>query len=119
VPSKKPTPETLVKRLISEHISLKYPDAFFWWNRTTGIFDPKRNIFRKSRGRWELSGVPDILGVYRGLFFAIEVKAGKNKLTPEQEKFIEQFNRCGGFGIVARNTNDVDELFSKLKELTL
>lgn len=119
MPVKKPTPETLVKRQISEYIAIFHPCAMFWWNKSTGIFDKKRGVFRKAKSRFDMNGVPDILGIYRGLFFAIEVKAGKNKPSESQDKFLLEFNRRGGFGIVAYGVADVQKLFIELKELSI
>ncbi len=59
-------------------------------------------------------GVSDILGIKKvkvsdlvaagieevGISLAIEVKAGKGRLTPEQDKFLKRVNSEGGIGIV-------------------
>ena len=42
------------------------------------------------------SGVPDIVGCYKGNFFAIECKAGKNKPTALQFAEIEKINNAQG-----------------------
>lgn len=56
-------------------------------------------------------GVPDIIGCHKGRFIAIEVKAGKNAVSPAQRAFLEAINRAGGLGFVARSIDDViDEL---------
>lgn len=81
---------------------------FAWRNNTTGIYDTKKKIFRKNHG---LNGVSDILGIHKksGLFIAIEVKAGKDKVSPEQEHFLKQIEKFGGYALVAREIKDVIE----------
>jgi len=51
-------------------------------------------------GGYGSSGVPDIVGCYKGLFFGIECKAGKNKPTMLQEKNLAHIAACGGVALV-------------------
>lgn len=51
------------------------------------------------------SGVPDIVGCYKGKFFAIECKAGRNKPTPLQQKNIDAITAQGGAAIVVNEEN--------------
>lgn len=55
------------------------------------------------------SGIPDILGVYKGRFFAIELKVGKNKATKLQEYTLEQIKNAGGVCCVAYTALKVRE----------
>jgi len=63
-------------------------------------------------GGYGASGVPDIVGCYKGRFFAIECKAGKGKTTALQDKNIAQIIAQGGLAIVVHEDNmeDVNEL---------
>jgi hypothetical protein len=67
-------------------------------------------------GGYGASGVPDIVGCYRGKFFAIECKAGKGKTTALQEKNIAQIIAQGGLAIVVNEDNipDVDKLMIEI-----
>jgi Holliday junction resolvase len=58
--------------------------------------------------------VSDILGIYRGLPLAIEVKSDTGRLTKEQAEFLQDFAAEGGIAFVARSA---DEVRSRLKEL--
>lgn len=51
--------------------------------------------------------VSDIVGLYEGQFFAIEVKAEKGKLSECQAKFLRLVVVNGGNGFVARSLEDV------------
>jgi Holliday junction resolvase len=65
--------------------------------------------FYPMTGGYGRSGIPDIVGCYRGMFFAIECKAGSNTPTKLQLKHIRDINDAGGCAWVANedNMNDV------------
>ena len=56
-------------------------------------------------GGYGASGVPDIVGCYKGKFFAIECKAGKNKPTALQQKNIDAIAAQGGAVWVVNEEN--------------
>lgn len=68
-------------------------------------------------GGYGVSGVPDIVGCYKGKFFAIECKAGKGKTTALQDKHIAQIIGQGGYAIVVNESNidDVNELIMEIQ----
>ena len=82
------TPEAKVKRKITA--KLKDMGAYYFYPMTGGY------------GR---SGVPDIVGCHRGMFFGIEVKAGKNKPTALQMKNLREIEAQGGLAIVVNEDN--------------
>jgi len=51
------------------------------------------------------SGVPDIVGGYKGQFFAIECKAGAGKPTALQLKNIAQIIKAGGVATIINEEN--------------
>jgi hypothetical protein len=52
-------------------------------------------------------GSSDIIGVCPdGKFLAVEVKTAKNRLTPDQERFISAVKASGGRAGVARSVDD-------------
>ena len=61
-------------------------------------------------GPFQRSGVPDIVGVIDGRFFAIEVKADDGRLTRLQEATIQDIERSGGLAIVARSVADINKI---------
>ena len=73
--------------------------------------------FYASTGGYGASGVPDIIGCYKGRFFAIECKAGGGKTTALQEKNIAQIIAQGGLAIVVNEDNmeDVNELLRHIE----
>lgn len=51
------------------------------------------------------AGVSDFVGCYRGRFFSIEAKAGDNKPTGLQLKFMVQVQQVGGISIWVNEEN--------------
>jgi Holliday junction resolvase len=86
------TPEKKVKARVVRH--LKELGAYYFYPVTGG---------------YGSSGVPDIVGCYRGTFFGIECKAGNNKPTALQEKNLADIAHAGGIALVVNeeNVNDV------------
>lgn len=82
------TPEAKVKKKVVDQ--LKALGAYYFYPVTGG---------------YGASGVPDIVGCFKGKFFAIECKAGKNKPTPLQEKNINAIAAQGGAVLVVNEEN--------------
>ena len=89
------TPEGKVKKKIVEQL------------KTLGCY-----YFFPATGGYGKSGVPDIVGCYKGKFFGIECKAGKNTATALQEKNLSDIALAGGVAAVVNelNMHDIEEL---------
>jgi len=111
---KKKVSEKSVENIILEYLSI-LPSTFAWKNNSTGIYDPKRGVFRKSKNKFAINGVSDILGIHNGRALAIEVKAPSDKIgaSQDQQKFIDRILREGGIAGVARSVSDVREILAK------
>lgn len=90
-----------------------------FWRMNVG-----RVRFENSKGverwvRFSVKGMSDIIGINkRGQLTAIEVKTPAGKLTPDQQKFLDDVNRWGGLSMVARSLDDVVTVF-KTEKLTM
>lgn len=93
------TPEAKVKKVVTRQ--LKDLGAYYFYPVTGG---------------YGASGVPDIVGCYRGKFFGIECKAGTNKPTPLQKKNLQQIADSGGVALVVNedNMNLVSDMLTTL-----
>ena len=93
------TPEAKVKKVVVAQ--LKALGAYYFYPVTGG---------------YGSSGVPDIVGCYKGAFFGIECKAGKNTPTPLQQKNIDAINKADGIAFVVNedNMHEVKELLERL-----
>ena len=94
------TPEARVKKEVKKQ--LDELGAFYFFPATGGY------------GR---SGVPDVVGCYRGCFFAVECKAGKGKTTALQDLAINNIRKAGGVAIVVNETN-VHEVMQWVRDLS-
>jgi Holliday junction resolvase len=94
------TPEVKVKRKVVTQ--LKALGAYYFYPVTGG---------------YGASGVPDIVGCYEGMFFAIECKAGKNKPTPLQQKNIDSIAAQGG-AVQVVNEDNMNEVTTWLRSIT-
>lgn len=72
--------------------------------------------FTPMTGGYGRSGVPDIVGCYKGYFFAIECKAGKGTTTALQDKNIKEIEKAGGRVIVV-NENNLEDVRLMLSDM--
>lgn len=63
-----------------------------------------RRVFRGAE-----KGTSDVIGCYRGRYFAIEAKVAPNKTTAAQDNFLEKVRAAGGIACVAYNLDDIDQ----------
>jgi Holliday junction resolvase len=61
--------------------------------------------FYPSTGGYGSSGVPDIVGCYRGKFFAIECKAKSGTTTALQDRELAKIHLAGGRPLVINEAN--------------
>ncbi len=86
------TPEKLVKAKVVAQ--LKTLGAYYFYPVTGG---------------YGASGVPDVVGCYKGRFIGIECKANGNKPTALQQMNLDKIAAQGGIALVIDETN-VNEL---------
>lgn len=60
-----------------------------------------------------MSGLPDIIGCYRGRFIAVEVKMPGNKPSPVQERVIQKIWDAGGSALVAHSVEEALKVLSE------
>jgi hypothetical protein len=68
----------------------------------------------KEHDRYDV-GRPDVMCLYRGIFFGIEVKAPKDTIRKSQVRWLNHIDRAGGIAIVARELNDVKKIIKALR----
>ena len=91
------TPEAKVKKVVVNQ--LRNLGAYYFYPVTGGY------------GR---SGVPDIVGCYKGKFFGIECKAGRNTPTPLQQINLDDIEKQKGIALVVneKNMHSVQDIFN-------
>lgn len=101
---------------------LGYQKRVFCWRQNSGMRigeyqnkktgDTKRHVFKTA----SVSGVSDILGVWDGHPFAIEVKVPGKNPTAAQDEFLRNFAAAGGISIVARSLEQAVESFRTIHD---
>lgn len=81
---------------------------------------PVQGVMRSSRGRVSFSkspiaGFPDIAGVHCGVFFALEVKTSKGKVSELQRAWLVDLNNAGARADVVRDLLDVDAILGGIE----
>ncbi len=76
-----------------------------------GVWDAAKQIHRK--GNTE-KGLPDVVMIYKGRFVGIEVKAGRDKMSEDQEKRRFEIERAGGVYFECRSTDAFIAFFKTL-----
>ncbi len=87
--------------------ALRALGAFIFVHDSVGVFDPRRGVFRRNNNPYRIRGVADILGIFRGVPLAVEIKTKTGRLTDHQKDFLEQWREAGGIAIVARCVADL------------
>lgn len=77
---------------------------------TVGVYDKKKELYRKSK---HIKGVADVLGCYKGLFVAVEIKIGRDKQSPAQKEFEARVVKAGGKYFIATDLDGFTKWFNE------
>ena len=86
------TPETAVKSEIKRWLNL------FGWR-----------CWYNLQGLGAYKGIPDITAIRKGVVIWIEVKSDRGIQSPAQKGFQDMIERAGGYYILARSSQDVED----------
>lgn len=80
----------------------KSESAFYLQIKRFLIYHYENEVFfiKYHGGTFSKVGIPDILGCYKGKFFAIELKLPSYKVNKEQLECIEYIRKCKGIATV-------------------
>ena len=87
--------------------------AYIWRNVSGGRYQGSASGQRRFVA-FGASGISDLMAVYRGKFLAIEIKAGKDRLTDHQRKFAGGVTAAGGLFIECRSVADVAAIVARI-----
>lgn len=101
-----PTPEQLVTLAITQYLNLR---GHVFKRNQSGMTFIKGPMGKTRAIRMGEKGWPDLIGLEKGTgrFFGIEVKAGKNKATPEQEAMLHKIRFNKGIAVLAYSVDEV------------
>ena len=69
------------------------------------LAEHKAYYFMPATGGYGRSGVPDIVGCYKGIFFGIECKAGDNQPTALQLRELDKIQMHDGYIAIVNEKN--------------
>jgi hypothetical protein len=106
----RPSPANELTKAIIQLLQLRGWHA--WRQNNAAVYDASFGGYRKGS---VTPGISDVLAFHKatGRFGAVEIKVGKDTLSPEQTAFLADVIAAGGFGCEGRSLAQVDQ------ELTL
>jgi hypothetical protein len=105
-----PSPTNALTKAVIQLLQLR---GWHAWRQNNGaVYDASFGGYRKGSATL---GISDVLAFHKATarFGAVEIKIGKDTLTPEQTEFLADVIAAGGFGCEGRSLDQVD------RELTL
>lgn len=84
---------------------------------TTNWLDTQKDLYYTKIADRFKKGIPDILACVQGTFVAIELKAGKNTLSPHQKFFIKNVIAVGGVGGTCYTLRQVKVLIDEARRI--
>ena len=80
-----------------------------WRQNNSAVYDPTKKVFRANSST---PGISDIMGYHKqtGRILAVEIKTGRDKLSPFQERFLSGIEKAGGFAFVIKTVDDLTEI---------
>jgi hypothetical protein len=100
---KSDTPENKIKSQVLKYLKLRQIKA---WSNPSGAVRIRPGKFMS----FGLKGSADILGCLPdGRFLAVEVKAARGVLSPEQRDFLTDIKTLGGMAVLVRSWKELDQ----------
>lgn len=84
------------------------------WRQNNGaVYDAKKKVFRRNSS---FAGVPDVIGFCKrtGVFIAVEIKAGKDRLSDAQEDFLNEASASGCLTFIISSSSDIERMQKEL-----
>ena len=107
-----PVAMSAASTLTNQAIDCVYQDGGYAWRASsTGIYDTQKGAFRTAAKK----GVADVIGCYRGILVALEIKIGKDRLSPEQDGFLKNIQNAGGFAATVTDKENLKWQWHKIK----
>ena len=69
-------------------------------------------------GIYSKTGIPDLIGCFKGTFFAMEIKLPGLKATKIQQYNLDKINKIGGIAEVITSTEEANDLLDEISVLS-
>jgi hypothetical protein len=108
-------PEAQIQRAVIQHLTRRAPPDVFTFHVPNGGWRSRVEAkILKAIGT--VAGVPDIVCIFQGRVYALELKAGRGRLTDVQHVVHERLREAGANVAVARG---IDEALAQLEAWNL
>jgi len=77
---------------------------------------PDGRFIKVAQGSYSEAGISDIMGVYRGVPIALELKSATGRPTRKQRLFLQQFDRAGGIGKIIKTVEQVKTIIERIDD---
>ena len=92
-------PEQAIQRAVFQHLRMRAaPGVFAFHVPNGGYRKPKEAAIMKGLG--VTAGVPDVIAIYQGNVYALELKAEDGRATEKQLEAVSNIRNAGGFACV-------------------
>lgn len=90
------------------------PDLVLWRLSQGGAVSRAGQTYRAGLS---VNGASDLLGILAptGRLVALEVKAARGRVSPDQQMFLDLVRRMGGFAAVVRSVDDARSAISRAR----
>lgn len=85
--------------------------AGVWWRNNTGVAEIRGHRVRYGVGN---PGGADLIGLFRGVFVAVEIKTPTGRQSPDQIKWQRLVESKGGLYVIVRSEQDARDLLADL-----
>lgn len=99
-----PMAESQIQKIVFDHLRVRAMPGAVYWHTPNDKSSRTKSGYR--------AGVSDVSVVYRGTYYAMELKKDGGRATEEQLKFVSEINNTGGYAVVAEG---LDEAISILE----
>lgn len=105
-------PEDEIQKAVADQLRMRGTPGVVWWHTPNGAQLGGKRIKTKGGRSFPLQirrlkmlgvrpGVSDIIAIYNGRVFALELKAPDGRATVEQMQFVSDINAAGGYSCIA------------------
>jgi hypothetical protein len=108
-------PEQQIQKALFTHIRARAQPGVFAFHVPNGGYRRKTEA-AIMKGLGVVAGVPDVICIYRGRVYALELKSERGRLSPKQSETIAALVRAGAYTCVATG---LDEALKQLEQWQL
>ncbi len=106
-------PEEMLHRAVADYLDKAIPADAFWWANTAQRGTRKRFEMGVLNALGQKAGLPDVMIIWRGALYGIELKSETGRLTATQTAVLGRLQAAGAFTAVCRSLEAVEAQLGK------